>query len=175
MSFPVLRRCWLSWEKQWFINRGRSGRSAHFSVLVNKLTNHAENTSIFSFSPATVSKSSSAICESAESRWISWFCPTHTLLICFNPSAGNSSISAFPVLWGYLWTERLRVIQGLFQGHSVGHRWFRGQEDVQVWCFLGHVLGFFTSHCVVLWRDVTIYLYVIYVQLPVLHSIFCFI
>ncbi|KAA0724155.1 WW domain-containing oxidoreductase [Triplophysa tibetana] len=68
----------------------------------------------------------------------------HVILACRNKSraskaAGlitdewvrNSSISAFPVLWGYLWTERLRVIQGLFQGHSTGRQWFRGQEDVQ--------------------------------------------
>jgi len=27
MSFPVLKHCWLSWEKQWFIYRGLLCRS----------------------------------------------------------------------------------------------------------------------------------------------------
>lgn len=55
MSFPALKHCWLSWEKQWFIYRG--GQAAlHISVHVNKLTNHSVNAFIFPFSVITAEK-----------------------------------------------------------------------------------------------------------------------
>lgn len=55
----------------------------------------------------------------AQSHAESAFCSSHTLLlVCFNPSAGNPSISGSQILRAYLWTEVLRVVQASLEGQS---------------------------------------------------------
>lgn len=137
---PLLMRssvCWchfLHWniadcgEKQWFIYRGGQVALQDLCVLVNKLTNHTVNAFIFPFSVITAAN----VQKSAESRWISIL-----LLVCFNPSARNPSISASQILRAYLWTEVSRVVQASSEGQ--GKLWGRG--EVQGRCFQGHRLS----------------------------------